>query len=121
MLNSGEGRPVLGPSGRRRRVRRWYVHGRGERVQLPVRLHRERVWRMMTREGYLRPEDAERAIKERELSQVAYFQDNYGVHPHDESLYDMKLQTSTRGIGLVALKIVHAVRGERLAEIAAVP
>jgi cytidylate kinase len=72
--------------------------------------YRERVWRLMTREGFLRPHEAEQAIEERERSQVAYFKGNFGVHPHDEEIYDLQLHTSTHGLGLVALKIVHAVR-----------
>lgn len=77
-------------------------------------LERDRVWRVMTREGFLRPEDARHSIAEREKSQIMYFQQNYGVHPHDESLYDLRMTTSTAtsAIQLVALKIIHAVRGE---------
>ncbi len=75
--------------------------------------YRERVWRLMTREGFLRPEEAQRAIEERERSQVAYFKDNFGVHPHDDEIYDLRMETSTRDLGLVVLKIVHAVQGKR--------
>lgn len=83
---------------------------------------RDRIWRVMTREGFLRPDDARRAIAEREKSQIAYFQENYGVHPHDEGLYDLKLTTSTTtsAIQLVALKIVHAARGEAIEGVAVV-
>lgn len=81
---------------------------------------RERIWRVMTREGFLRPEHAEKAIEDRERSQIAYFGENYGVHPHDEDLYDLRLTTGTSGLDLVALKIAHLVRDENVTGITAV-
>jgi cytidylate kinase len=72
---------------------------------------RDRVWRMMTREGFLRPEDAEAAIAERERSQLQYFRSVHDVHPHDEEIYDLNVSTSTSDLDLVALKVVHALRG----------
>ncbi len=80
--------------------------------------YRERVWRMMTREGFRRPEEAEQAIEERERSQVAYFKGNFGVHPHDDEIYDLRLHTSTHDLNLVALKIVHTIQGSHSPEAA---
>lgn len=72
---------------------------------------RDRVWRVMTREGFLRPDDAEAAIRERERSQIAYFKNYHDAHPHDENIYDLNVTTSMGDMDLVALKIVHAFRG----------
>ena len=73
---------------------------------------RDRVWRVMTREGFLRPDDAEAAIRERERSQIAYFKNYHDAHPHDESIYDLSVTTSMSDMDLVAFKIVHAFRGQ---------
>ncbi len=70
---------------------------------------RDRIWRVMTREGFMRPEEAEEAIRDREKSQVAYFQNYHSVHPHDESLYDISIKTKLSDIDIVAMKIVHSL------------
>jgi cytidylate kinase len=70
---------------------------------------RDRIWRVMTREGFMRPEEAEEAIRDREKSQVAYFQNFHSVHPHDESLYDISIKTKLSDIDIVAMKIVHSL------------
>ncbi|NQW18065.1 MAG: cytidylate kinase-like family protein [Chloroflexi bacterium] len=72
---------------------------------------RDRIWRVMTREGFMRPEEAEEAIREREKSQVAYFQNYHSVHPHDEGLYDLSIKTQVSDVDIVAMKIVHSLRG----------
>ena len=72
---------------------------------------RDRVWRIMTREGFLRPDDAEAAIRDRERSQVAYFKNFHDAHPHDEGIYDLNVTTSMSDMDIVALKIVHTFRG----------
>jgi len=70
---------------------------------------RDRIWRVMTREGFMRPEEAEEAIIDREKSQVAYFRDYHSVHPHDEGLYDISINTKLSDLDIVAMKIVHSL------------
>jgi CMP/dCMP kinase len=72
---------------------------------------RDRIWRVMTRDGFLRPEDAEEALREREKSQITYFDRYHGAHPHDESLYDMAIKTAVDEVDMVAMKVVHLLKG----------
>ena len=89
------------------------VELRGEPITLRVGLFarwEERVRRLMMREGMTRIEEAERALVERERSQIAYFKEFHSADPHDRSLYDLCIDTSTFNLDMAALRITRGLR-----------
>ncbi len=85
----------------------------------------ERARRLMMREGMMHIDEAERALVERERSQIAYFKEFHGADPHDRSLYDLSIDTSAFNLDMAALKIARSLKalvagsGERAAARAA--
>ena len=85
----------------------------------------ERVRRLMMREGMVHIEVAERALLERERSQIEYFKEFHGADPHDRSLYNLSIDTSAFNLDMAALKVSRSLRalvagfGERSAASAA--
>ena len=70
----------------------------------------ERVRRLMMREGMMHIEEAERALVERERSQVAYFKEFHSADPHDRSLYDLSIDTSAFNLDMAALNVTRRLR-----------
>jgi len=104
------------------------VELQGEAATLRVGLFapwEERARRLMIREGMVHIEEAERALVERERSQIAYFKEFHSADPHDRSLYDLSIDTSTFNLDMAALKVARSLRalvagsGEQMAASAA--
>ena len=70
----------------------------------------ERVRRLMMREGMKHVEEAERALTERERSQIAYFKEFHSADPHDRALYDLSIDTSAFNLDMAALKVARGLR-----------
>ncbi len=71
---------------------------------------KERVRRLMMREGMRHIDEAERALAEREQSQISYFTKFHSADPHDPSLYDLHIDTSAFSLDIVALKVTRALK-----------
>lgn len=56
-----------------------------------------RVRKLMRRAGFSTLPQAAAELAERERSQIAYFMEHYGQHPHDRTLYDLELTNSLIG------------------------
>ena len=88
------------------------VELRGKPATLRVGLFapwEERVRRLMMREGMTHIEEAERALVERERSQIAYFKEFHRADPHDRSLYDVSIDTSAFNLDMTALKVTRVL------------
>ena len=70
----------------------------------------ERVRRLLMREGMKHIEEAERALVERERSQIAYFKEFHSADPHDRSLYDLSIDTSAFNLDMAALEVARGLR-----------
>jgi len=85
----------------------------GERSALKVGLFaswRDRVARVMNREGLKSVSEAEYAIKTRENLQRQYFSDIHGVQPDDRNLYDISIDTSLESIPVASIKVAKFAR-----------
>lgn len=74
-----------------------------------------RVRKLMHTGGFSTLSQAAAELAERERSQIAYFMEHYGQHPHDRNLYDLELTNSLIGRedhlhNNLARQVVRAVR-----------
>ncbi|MBI4220527.1 MAG: cytidylate kinase-like family protein [Chloroflexi bacterium] len=74
-----------------------------------------RLRRFMARGRFATLHEAAEALADRERAQIAYFMQNYGVHPHDRAIYDIDLTNSDIGqqsviLDQMARRVVRSAR-----------